>query len=46
MSLNLRASARAIILGEDDHVLLCRFVFPTRRSRTEHRPSGLLQVAA
>jgi ADP-ribose pyrophosphatase YjhB (NUDIX family) len=28
MSLNLRASARAIILDEDDHVLLCRFVFP------------------
>jgi hypothetical protein len=28
MSLNLRASARAIILDEDGHVLLCRFVFP------------------
>ena len=28
MSLNLRASVRAIILDEDDHVLLCRFVFP------------------
>jgi ADP-ribose pyrophosphatase YjhB (NUDIX family) len=28
MSLNLRASARAIILDEDDHVLLCRFVVP------------------
>jgi 8-oxo-dGTP pyrophosphatase MutT (NUDIX family) len=28
MSLNLRASARAIILDEDDRVLLCRFVFP------------------
>jgi ADP-ribose pyrophosphatase YjhB (NUDIX family) len=28
MSLNLRASARAIILDEYDHVLLCRFVFP------------------
>jgi 8-oxo-dGTP pyrophosphatase MutT (NUDIX family) len=28
MSLNLRASARAIILDEDDHVLLCRFVLP------------------
>jgi ADP-ribose pyrophosphatase YjhB (NUDIX family) len=28
MSLNLRASARAIILDGDDHVLLCRFVFP------------------
>lgn len=28
MSLNLRASARAIILDEHDHVLLCRFVVP------------------
>jgi len=28
MSLNLRASVRAIILDEDDDVLLCRFVFP------------------
>jgi ADP-ribose pyrophosphatase YjhB (NUDIX family) len=28
MSLNLRTSVRAIILDEDDHVLLCRFVFP------------------
>ena len=28
MSLNLRASVRAIILDEDDQVLLCRFVFP------------------
>jgi ADP-ribose pyrophosphatase YjhB (NUDIX family) len=28
MSLNLRTSARAIILDENDHVLLCRFVFP------------------
>ncbi|MET7419955.1 NUDIX domain-containing protein [Dactylosporangium sp. NPDC005555] len=28
MSLNLRASARAVILDEDDRVLLCRFVFP------------------
>jgi hypothetical protein len=28
ISLNLRASVRAIILDEDDHVLLCRFVFP------------------
>jgi ADP-ribose pyrophosphatase YjhB (NUDIX family) len=28
MPLNLRASARAIILDEDDHVLLCRFVRP------------------
>lgn len=28
MSLRLRASVRAIILDEDDHVLLCRFVFP------------------
>jgi 8-oxo-dGTP pyrophosphatase MutT (NUDIX family) len=28
MSLNFRASVRAIILDEDDHVLLCRFVFP------------------
>lgn len=28
MSLNLRASARAIILDEDDRVLLCRFVSP------------------
>ena len=28
MSLNLRASVRAIILDEHDHVLLCRFVFP------------------
>jgi ADP-ribose pyrophosphatase YjhB (NUDIX family) len=28
MSLNLRASVRAIVLDEDDHVLLCRFVFP------------------
>ncbi|WP_250009926.1 hypothetical protein [Actinoplanes sp. M2I2] len=26
MSLNLRAAARAIILDQDDHVLLCRFV--------------------
>jgi 8-oxo-dGTP pyrophosphatase MutT (NUDIX family) len=28
VSLNLRASARAIILDEDDRVLLCRFVSP------------------
>jgi 8-oxo-dGTP pyrophosphatase MutT (NUDIX family) len=28
MSLNLRTSVRAIILDEDDHVLLCRFVSP------------------
>jgi ADP-ribose pyrophosphatase YjhB (NUDIX family) len=28
MSLNLRASVRAIILDENDHVLLCRFVVP------------------
>jgi 8-oxo-dGTP pyrophosphatase MutT (NUDIX family) len=28
MSLNLRASARAIVLDENDHVLLCRFVVP------------------
>ncbi|MGC9668477.1 NUDIX hydrolase [Planosporangium sp. 12N6] len=28
MPLNLRTSARAIILDEDDHVLLCRFVAP------------------
>ena len=28
MSLNLRAAARAIILDEEDRVLLCRFVFP------------------
>jgi len=28
MSLKLRASARAIILDENDHVLLCRFVSP------------------
>jgi 8-oxo-dGTP pyrophosphatase MutT (NUDIX family) len=28
MSLNLRTAVRAIILDEDDHVLLCRFVFP------------------
>lgn len=28
MSLNLRASVRAIVLDEDDHVLLCRFVIP------------------
>ncbi|MEJ3749069.1 NUDIX domain-containing protein [Actinomycetes bacterium KLBMP 9797] len=28
MSLNLRTSVRAIILDEDDHVLLCRFGFP------------------
>jgi ADP-ribose pyrophosphatase YjhB (NUDIX family) len=28
MLVNLRASVRAIILDEDDHVLLCRFVFP------------------
>ncbi len=28
MSLNLRTSARAIILDEHDHVLLCRFGFP------------------
>ena len=28
MSLNLRPSARAIILDEDDRTLLCRFVFP------------------
>jgi 8-oxo-dGTP pyrophosphatase MutT (NUDIX family) len=28
MALNLRASVRAIILDEDDHVLLCRFVSP------------------
>jgi 8-oxo-dGTP pyrophosphatase MutT (NUDIX family) len=28
MDLNLRCSARAIILDEDDRILLCRFVFP------------------
>ena len=28
MSLNLRVSARAIVLDEDNHVLLCRFVSP------------------
>ena len=28
MNLNLRSSARAIILDEDDRLLLCRFVFP------------------
>ena len=28
MSLTLRTAARAIILDEDDRVLLCRFVFP------------------
>jgi 8-oxo-dGTP pyrophosphatase MutT (NUDIX family) len=28
MSPNLRTSVRAIILDEDDQVLLCRFVFP------------------
>lgn len=28
MSLNFRTTARAIILDEDDHVLLCRFGFP------------------
>ncbi|MEU8663626.1 NUDIX hydrolase [Actinoplanes philippinensis] len=28
MTLNLRRSVRAIILDEDDRVLLCRFVFP------------------
>ena len=28
MPLTLRTSARAIILDEDDRVLLCRFVFP------------------
>lgn len=28
MTLNLRSSARAIILDEDDRILLCRFVFP------------------
>ncbi|MFI7542969.1 NUDIX domain-containing protein [Actinoplanes sp. NPDC049599] len=28
MSLRLRTSARAIILDEDDRVLLCRFAFP------------------
>ena len=28
MPLNLRTAARAIILDEDDRVLLCRFVFP------------------
>src|SRR5437773_1498069 len=28
VSLNLRASVRAIILDEDDRVLLCRFDFP------------------
>jgi 8-oxo-dGTP pyrophosphatase MutT (NUDIX family) len=28
MNLNLRSSARAIILDEDDRILLCRFVFP------------------
>jgi 8-oxo-dGTP pyrophosphatase MutT (NUDIX family) len=28
MSLNVRASVRAIILDEDDRVLLCRFDFP------------------
>jgi ADP-ribose pyrophosphatase YjhB (NUDIX family) len=28
MSLNLRTSARAIVLDEEDRVLLCRFVLP------------------
>src|SRR3954471_23356604 len=28
MALKLRGSARAIVLDEDDHVLLCRFVLP------------------
>jgi len=28
MSLNLPASVRAIVLNEDNQVLLCRFVFP------------------
>lgn len=28
MNLNLRAAVRAIILDEDDRILLCRFVFP------------------
>ena len=28
MNLNLRPSARAIILDEDDRILLCRFVYP------------------
>ncbi|MFG1603418.1 NUDIX hydrolase [Actinoplanes sp. NPDC049265] len=28
MSLKLRAAVRAIVLDEDDRVLLCRFVFP------------------
>lgn len=28
MNLNLRPSARAIILDENDRILLCRFVFP------------------
>lgn len=28
MNLNLRASARAIVLDEHDRILLCRFVFP------------------
>ncbi len=30
MSLNLRRSARAIILDENDRILLCRFVLPHR----------------
>ena len=28
MNLNLRSSARAVILDQDDRILLCRFVFP------------------
>lgn len=28
MKLNLRCAARAILLDEDDRILLCRFVFP------------------
>jgi ADP-ribose pyrophosphatase YjhB (NUDIX family) len=28
MGLNLRAAVRAIVLDEEDRILLCRFVFP------------------
>ena len=44
MSSTLRHAARAIVLDEDDRVLLCRFVPPTQRSRTEYRASGPLRV--
>ena len=46
MSLTLRNAARALILDEDERVLLCRLVSPTQPSRTERGPSGLLQAAA